>query len=186
MTAQKSTSPGTPTATPAAPSTPTSTTSRKAWVKKTPVEIVLEQIGKQEEKVAGMRKELARGGTRTYQAATGKESPGGAITSHHHSRGTLYRDAPLFVGNLHDFHCRRCCCNILHFPARERSCASGSVWSATLALFSKLLWFQGRIARQSLSKNSSIWITAIRLALIFRYLSRMDRQTTFDTLNLWG
>jgi hypothetical protein len=60
MTAQKSTSPGTPTATPAAPSTPTSTTSRKAWVKKTPVEIVLEQIGKQEEKVAGMRKELAR------------------------------------------------------------------------------------------------------------------------------
>lgn len=33
---------------------------RKAWIKKTPVEIVLEQIGKQEEKVAGMRKELAR------------------------------------------------------------------------------------------------------------------------------
>jgi hypothetical protein len=34
-------------------------TGRKAWVKKTPVEIVLEQIGKQEEKVAGMREELA-------------------------------------------------------------------------------------------------------------------------------
>jgi hypothetical protein len=33
----------------------TSTTSRKAWIKKTPVEIVLEQIGKQEEKVAEMR-----------------------------------------------------------------------------------------------------------------------------------
>jgi hypothetical protein len=33
--------------------------SRKAWIKKTPVEIVLEQIGKQEEKVAGMREELA-------------------------------------------------------------------------------------------------------------------------------
>ena len=32
---------------------------RKAWVKKTPVEIVLEQIGKQEEKVAEMREELA-------------------------------------------------------------------------------------------------------------------------------
>jgi hypothetical protein len=31
---------------------------RKAWIKKTPVEIVLEQIGKQEEKVAGMREEL--------------------------------------------------------------------------------------------------------------------------------
>ena len=38
---------------------PTRTTGRKAWVKKTPVEVVLEQIGKQEEKVAGMRKELA-------------------------------------------------------------------------------------------------------------------------------
>ena len=33
---------------------------RKAWIKKTPIEIVLEQIGKQEEKVAGMRDELAR------------------------------------------------------------------------------------------------------------------------------
>jgi hypothetical protein len=35
-------------------------TGRKAWVKKTPVEVVLEQIGKQEEKVAGMREELER------------------------------------------------------------------------------------------------------------------------------
>jgi hypothetical protein len=32
---------------------------RKPWVKKTPVEIVLEQIGRQEEKVAEMRDELA-------------------------------------------------------------------------------------------------------------------------------
>lgn len=60
MTAQKPTSPGTPATTSAAQSTSTSTSSRKPWVKKTPVEIVLEQIGKQEEKVAGMRKELAR------------------------------------------------------------------------------------------------------------------------------
>jgi hypothetical protein len=60
MTAQKTASAGTPTAATAAPSTSTSTSSRKPWVKKTPVEIVLEQIGKQEEKVAGMRKELAR------------------------------------------------------------------------------------------------------------------------------
>jgi hypothetical protein len=36
------------------------TTGRRAWVKKTPVEIVLEQIGKQEEMVAGMRTELAK------------------------------------------------------------------------------------------------------------------------------
>jgi hypothetical protein len=56
MTAQKT---GPATTQPAAPAeTPTS--SRKAWIKKTPVEIVLEQIGKQEEKVAEMRKELAR------------------------------------------------------------------------------------------------------------------------------
>lgn len=40
------------------PAAPAST--RKAWIKKTPVEIVLEQIGKQEEKVAGMRKDLAK------------------------------------------------------------------------------------------------------------------------------
>jgi hypothetical protein len=62
MTAQKTASAGTPTAATAAPSTSTapSTSSRKPWVKKTPVEIVLEQIGKHEEKVAGMRKELAR------------------------------------------------------------------------------------------------------------------------------
>lgn len=38
----------------------TSTSSRKAWVKKTPVDVVLEQIGKQESKVVEMRKELAR------------------------------------------------------------------------------------------------------------------------------
>jgi hypothetical protein len=60
MPAQKTASAGTSAATHAAPSTSTSTSSRKPWVKKTPVEIVLEQIGKQEEKVAGMRKELAR------------------------------------------------------------------------------------------------------------------------------
>jgi hypothetical protein len=36
------------------------TTTRKAWIKKTPVEVVLEQIGKQEQKVAGMRAELIR------------------------------------------------------------------------------------------------------------------------------
>jgi hypothetical protein len=45
---------------PAAASTATATSSRKAWIKKTPVDIVLEQIGKQEEKVVEMRKELAR------------------------------------------------------------------------------------------------------------------------------
>jgi hypothetical protein len=56
MTAQKTAS---ATAQPAAPAS-TTTSSRKAWIKKTPVEVVLEQIGKQEEKVAGMRKELTR------------------------------------------------------------------------------------------------------------------------------
>jgi hypothetical protein len=33
---------------------------RKPWVKKTPVEIFLEQIAKQEEKVAALRAELQR------------------------------------------------------------------------------------------------------------------------------
>ncbi len=36
------------------------TTTRKPWIKKTPVEVVLDQIGKQEEKVADMRRELAK------------------------------------------------------------------------------------------------------------------------------
>ncbi len=33
---------------------------RKPWVKKTPVAVVLEQITKQEERVAGMREELKK------------------------------------------------------------------------------------------------------------------------------
>ncbi|MFL6388933.1 MAG: hypothetical protein ACJ71U_15740 [Terriglobales bacterium] len=33
---------------------------RKPWVKKTPVEVVLEQIAKQEERVARMREELKK------------------------------------------------------------------------------------------------------------------------------
>jgi hypothetical protein len=33
---------------------------RKPWVKKTPVEVVLEQIAKQEDRVAGMREELKK------------------------------------------------------------------------------------------------------------------------------
>jgi hypothetical protein len=45
---------------PKAAATAASSTVRKAWVKKTPVDVVLEQIGKQEQKVAEMRKELAR------------------------------------------------------------------------------------------------------------------------------
>jgi hypothetical protein len=44
----------------APPTGATPTTTRKAWIKKTPVEVVLEQIGKQEEKVAGMRADLTR------------------------------------------------------------------------------------------------------------------------------
>jgi hypothetical protein len=56
MTAQKTTSATAHTAAPAA----ISTSNRKVWIKKTPVEVVLEQIGKQEQKVAEMRNELAR------------------------------------------------------------------------------------------------------------------------------
>ena len=39
-------------------SAPTAQPARKSWVKKTPVEVVLEQIDKQEEKVAGLREAL--------------------------------------------------------------------------------------------------------------------------------
>jgi len=43
---------------PAAPSTEGA--GRKPWVKKTPVEVVLEQIGKQEQKVEQMEADLTR------------------------------------------------------------------------------------------------------------------------------
>lgn len=36
----------------------TETSTRKAWVPKTPVDVVLEQIGKQEKRVAALQKEL--------------------------------------------------------------------------------------------------------------------------------
>jgi hypothetical protein len=48
MTAQKT-----------APNTAAPVTGRRVWVKKTPVEVVLEQLDKQEQRVAGMREELA-------------------------------------------------------------------------------------------------------------------------------
>ena len=37
---------------------PAEATTRKAWVPKTPVDVVLEQIGKQEKRVATLQKEL--------------------------------------------------------------------------------------------------------------------------------
>jgi len=64
MTVQKATPATTQKAAPelaqGATATNATSTGRKAWVKKTPVEVVLEQIGKQEEKVAEMRKELVQ------------------------------------------------------------------------------------------------------------------------------
>jgi hypothetical protein len=56
MNAQKTASATAKAATPTA----ASTSIRRAWVKKTPVDVVLEQIGKQETKVVEMRKDLAR------------------------------------------------------------------------------------------------------------------------------
>jgi hypothetical protein len=64
MTVQKAAPAATPKAAPASASGATATTAsstgRKPWIKRTPVEVVLEQIGKQEERVAEMRKELAQ------------------------------------------------------------------------------------------------------------------------------
>ncbi len=56
--------PQTPPAPRASDSSPETTTGtkegRKPWVKKTPVEVVLEQIGKQEDKVNELREELKK------------------------------------------------------------------------------------------------------------------------------
>ncbi|HEY7404888.1 MAG TPA: hypothetical protein VIB39_15295 [Candidatus Angelobacter sp.] len=48
------------------------TTKRKPWIKKTPVERILEEVQKQEEKVADLRKELEKeeGALRTMREAT--------------------------------------------------------------------------------------------------------------------
>jgi hypothetical protein len=48
-----------PAAAPKATAT-TAPSGRKPWIKRTPVEVVLEQIGKQEKRVAEMREELAK------------------------------------------------------------------------------------------------------------------------------
>ena len=58
MTADKKqpTAPAKPASAPAEPAA--EATTRKAWVPKTPVDVVLEQIGKQEKRVADMQKEL--------------------------------------------------------------------------------------------------------------------------------
>jgi len=42
------------------PTPPAETSTRKPWIKKTPIEVFLEQIEKQEEKVADLRKALAQ------------------------------------------------------------------------------------------------------------------------------
>lgn len=41
------------------PTPPAQSSTRKPWIKKTPIEVFLEQIEKQEEKVAELRKALA-------------------------------------------------------------------------------------------------------------------------------
>jgi len=41
-------------------STATTSTGRKPWIRKTPVEVVLDQIRKQEDKVAEMREAISR------------------------------------------------------------------------------------------------------------------------------
>lgn len=47
-----------PAAAPRPVSTSAPSTGRKPWIKKTPVDVVLDQIGKQEEKVAEMREAI--------------------------------------------------------------------------------------------------------------------------------
>ena len=59
MTADKKQPAATQPSTPAKPPTSTAeATTRKAWTPKTPVDVVLDQIGKQEKRVAAMQKEL--------------------------------------------------------------------------------------------------------------------------------
>ena len=73
MTTQKAV----PAKAPQHPPQPHPPRARKPWVKKTPVEVVFEQIGKQEQKVAGMRAELTREERELAKLHAGQEGPGG-------------------------------------------------------------------------------------------------------------
>jgi len=54
------------------PTAPAAATVRKAWTPKTPVDVVLEQIGKQEKRVATMQKELDQEKTLLVKLAKAK------------------------------------------------------------------------------------------------------------------
>jgi hypothetical protein len=60
MTAQKEGTSAKGAAGPQGTATESGDAKRKAWIKKTPVEIILEQVKKQEEKVSGLKIELAK------------------------------------------------------------------------------------------------------------------------------
>lgn len=60
MAPRKPASAALPKATAQASQSSAQTSTRKPWIKKTPVGVVLDQIGKQEQKVADMREDLAR------------------------------------------------------------------------------------------------------------------------------
>lgn len=60
MPAKKTAPSATQASLPAASTATASSTGRKPWIKKTPVEVVLGEIGKQEKKVAEMREALVR------------------------------------------------------------------------------------------------------------------------------
>ena len=54
------------------PTAPALAATRKAWTPKTPVDVVLEQIGKQEKRVATMQKELDQEKTLLVKLAKAK------------------------------------------------------------------------------------------------------------------
>jgi hypothetical protein len=72
MTADKKQPTGTQTSTATKQPTTSEPTTRKAWVPKTPVDVVLEQIGKQEKRVAAMQKELDQEKTLLVKLAKAK------------------------------------------------------------------------------------------------------------------
>ena len=72
MTAQKKGAAAEGGAAPQGNTTESADAKRKPWIKKTPVEIILEQVAKQKEKVEEMRKELQKeeGELKKMQEAT--------------------------------------------------------------------------------------------------------------------
>ena len=97
---------------------------RKAWIPKTPVEVVLEQIGKQETQGRRAASRTRRREIHADQTAPGEESPGGNLALYHRS---LLNEGSVFYGGMPYGWIIDCRIGLNRSSDRSRS--SRSLWS---------------------------------------------------------